>query len=304
VEQPLPAGSPISVFATVRNLGNVNISGAILSFAYNLWLGNEPEEMVPIGNGIQLPTLSPGDITVAETTWTPPDEDTTHACVHARVWDLYSQMNYGARATSWYSFENPQAGNHNVTLFVARDPEKALVIVFHAKNTGAKRRKYRASVSRQGQLAWAITEAERPGKLFPLPMKYTLRSPDRGADALSFEKSRPRVAERIGRVGVPGKRPPVQASAHFGWDAQGKCRHPNEGRRLRFSFQVDPAELGQESQSLPRTCEGSLDPGEVRAFRLVIAPEELPPRGGRRRFRIDYQLANGLPVQTFVDVAV
>jgi hypothetical protein len=106
----------------VRNLGNVDVTDAIVEAHYDPWYLNAPPFLrlhspQPIDLRI-VPIIPARDSCIVEMDWIPRSQWVS-ATVRARVLDLYSMRHHPLRSASWYPSENPQAAQR-VARLVAR----------------------------------------------------------------------------------------------------------------------------------------------------------------------------------------
>jgi len=308
-QYPIPALEPTKIRIGIKNLGTMDASTVTLEVAYNLWIGNDPEGMVTFSTAL-LPVIPVQGFQTAEVNWTPPDTESTHACLHARVIDLYSLMYHSERNTSWDSYVNPQAGNRNVTLVPIQDETRSIAVHYAAKNwTKNFKTKIRVLVSEHT----SRPDVKPPAALFPLPFvpdKYFAAAhTTRISEAAGLIRACNTIGGRNFMIGgmalpqiVPDELWPVQTVAsefihkRFGFDADGRLPDAaGAGVRRGFtSFET--------KRLLPlRSLHGfSLKPGEERLLHLVIPPDQFPAPGRRKVFRVQYQVGTDRPVDHFV----
>jgi hypothetical protein len=269
------AGEPCSVSVLIRNLGTTDVTGAVLHATYNVWLGNEPEGGVPITNEI-IETVPAGGWVETIIDWTPPNVSTTHACLHARVWDTFSLLMYAERCGSWDPVVNPQTASRNLAIVVVRERRAPLLLIKSAKNWSEGKRSIRALVTRVDLMRQPVDPTSR----FPLPFRplhgFTKEFVFRGTAELW---PRATVEEHL-------------LHDRFGWrgvDPQGKRQ-----RRKADNKRLAPSRF--------TLAEDLLGGGRRRDFTLEIPPAELPGDGESHLYQIDYQVGETRPVQTFVRV--
>lgn len=293
-DPPLPVGQPAKIRITVHNFGTMDATGCFLELAYNIFIGNNNQGMVPLP-GLTLPTIGAGEAHTAEVDWTPPDTDAVHACVHARVFDSYSLFHFPARCLEWDSLINPQAGNKNLTLQPITAADQAAIVRFTAFNDAPFRLKARVLMTN-------ITDrdvAERGlAAVFPLPFLLERLPAHLFQDEKRLEL--PPLGNRNGDdVTTPSK---PSWKRFFGGRRTGPW--PTEmideryvHARYGLVTDVDPADDAKLGAADRRSLgEIVLDPGEKRVLPFVVPAEELPPRGRRVHYQIHYQANEAMPI--------
>ncbi len=309
---PPAMGVPNEIIVTVRNFGSSDATGVLLEAAYNIWVGNEAEGMVPI-TALPIPIVPLLGAVEVAFPWTPPDADSTHACIHARVLDAYSMLHYTLRSTSWDSTVNPQVGNRNVTLVPITDSTEAVVVSYRARNfnkaAGITARTLVTEMDSRTQFRDVLQR-------HPLPFVPESLIP-KALEGLNVQ--RPGLA-----MGVPRGASPVDGSLLSGGLRQPRVSPeglwpaseiPAKFVHGRFGFDVEDALSGGALESLTRgyvrldarpllsVCslqDFTLKAGVERAIRLVIPKEQFPPPGQRKCFRVQYQKGTSRPVEHFV----
>ncbi len=304
---PIPTGSETKISIGIKNLGSMDASAVTLEVAYNLWIGNEPEGMVTFFTSL-LPIIPITGQYTAEIGWTPPDTQSTHACLHARVIDLYSLMNHSARNVSWDSYVNPQAANRNVTLVPIQNATNFIIINYQAKNWDKELSIYaRALVTEHT----SRPDVRHPTALFPLPF-----IPDKYFDGNLGALGRENIFRKggtiggrnimIGGIALPQITPqtlwptptiaPELIHSRFGFDIEGKLPK-NRKLAVRRGFNYFSPNRALPLNSL---YEFALKPREEKLLRLVIPPEQFPPPGQRKVLRVQYQVGKDRPVDHFI----
>ena len=307
---PLPAGEETTVRVHIVNYGTMESTSPWIELAYNIFIGNENQGMVPIAN-VNLPIIPAGGSLMAEVDWTPPDTEATHACVHARAFDIYSITQYPGRCSTWSSHVNPQAGNKNVRLVPIEHANKPLILNFRAKNWRADRAvKVNMLVTQVDKRAMVRDIRER----YPLPFsvrgsvgnRFTVGkctksvAPGRVSAATRVLRYRDSAGRRVPPVATNGLWPTAgvhQKFLHerFGFDVDDSLSGPVEaGREIIGQRFGDANDISAKRASFTKM---RLDTEEDRILRLVIPPEVFPPSGRRKEFRVQFQEDNQIPVE-------
>lgn len=291
-DPPLTQGQPAVIRITIDNSGTMDATTAWLEVTYNVWLDNGPQGNVPIAT-VALPVIPAGGQYTADVPWTPPTQESAHACVHARVMDVYSMVSNPA-AWSWDPLVNPAVANHNVTLVVVEDPTKPLVVRFPVRNFERQRQTLTLLVTRHD--AHALVRRE-PADDAPTALDHEYPLP--------FLPDRIRAAARARVVGAAGalleaaqrrtffprrKIHPAFVHGRFGFDDQEPSIRP--GAPTQRSGHVD--ELGGRSFASLRQYR--LEPEQEGHVELVIPPGQLPAPGRRARFELRVQRGAAAPV--------
>lgn len=313
---PVPAGVPTQVKISIDNLGTIDASPVTLETASNVYIGSQAATMVAVQN-LAIALIPAGCTYQAAVTWTPPDEFIAHACFHARVFDTYSLVHYGARCFNWDPYINPQSGSHNTILLKISDPQQAVVVTYPAINTSSLPIEPKLLVTVVDDRARFSNLDDR----FPLPfvpehLKSTspMRATTGGAGLYPTDLGNvsARVAAgvvrgesgRVGRLDVlTGRRWPREdvnprfVHQRYGFDV-GEALNLAGGRPAmrRETFTTVLPETAQ----FDSYCRLPLAPGEAKLVCVVIPPAEFPPPGRRRKFQVDYQTWDERPVQNFI----
>jgi len=316
-DPPLPVAQQAIVQASIHNFGTMDATNVLVEGAYNLWFGNETPGNVPIGTTV-VPLIPSGGTVVASLPWTPPDEDTTHACVHVRVMDDYSLINHTERSLSWDARINPQAANKNTSLVRVENAQDPIVVTYRAKNWSRRQMSARALVTLYNPMLRERDVDER----YPLPFVLDRVSMFRAARtptavsatvgaALPSTPAQPattRVAtlrrRRAGLMtaaGTTGFWPrdtvnPRFIHNRFGFDIDGALPFGNS-RDLATRTVPLAAIAGVNIKSLMET---RLAPDEEKTIRVVIQPDQFPPRGRGRVFEVNYQTENNIPTTHYI----
>lgn len=327
-DPPLLVGQPAKIRITVHNFGTMDATGALLEVTYNVWIGNQAEGMQPITN-MTLPSIpNDGQGHVFEVDWTPPNVDSTHACVHARVFDAFSLQNNTSFVFLWDSLLNPQAGNKNLDLVPIRNRQAPIILNFKAKNFGPEPIRARVLMTNITDRA-RIEGGDRA--MFPLPFRlerlppHVLRGPQVEPRLPPREALRPSVRDvagldtntgldvHRGPSSVGTMQPDLTRSRAFGTTLRPAFGGQKTGiwpsdevdpalMHKRFGFvDADPRRVAEVRQA-PRNSlvDLALGAGSERTLPFVIPPEEFPPRGRRKAFQIYYQTDHGLPVMRHI----
>lgn len=316
-DPPLQQGQQATIRVTINNFGTMDATSVFVEAVFNLWIGNEAQSNQPIGTTV-LPLIAAGQHAIAEIPWTPPDSESTHACVHARVMDAYSLTTYPQRTLSWRARDNPQAANKNVTLIPIADDTQPVVLKFRAKNPDKLPRRYRAiglvrnlrrrirdspAVDRRLSPAAGLDERNPlpfvPGRLVSeadVLRRGGLDRPDLARRRAVLDTRLSAASER--RLWPRDDVNPRLVHSRFGFDLKGVLQ---AGDRERVTFLPNAAALARvELGSLTKL---ELAPDEERTLKFVIPPDQLPPRGRRRVFEIHFQTGDDEPVVHYVHLA-
>lgn len=294
-----------TLFVSIKNFGTMDATGVTLETAYNLWMGNEREENKSISN-IYVGMIPAGSEHVAEVPWTPPEADTEHACIHARVFDIYSLTNYPVRCSSWNSYTNPQAGNRNIRLVQIENENEAVVVPFKAKNIQRAPIKVNILVSEVNRLRRHQAFAAR----FPLPFRpdpvrasLATRTPERSVN------TELRTMGRISRTATGLRLPSTNASMlwpspaidsrlvhdRFGFDLSDNLNIRSQGKLAVIRMQMNIPD-----GTLSTLMRATLRSQEEKEVNVVIPPSMFPTRGRRKIIQVDYQRGLERPVQHFI----
>lgn len=317
---PVLVGQPNQVFIYIKNFGTADAAGVWLETAYNVFIGNQPEAMVPIQN-ITLPMIPAGGDITAALQWSPADTDAIHGCFHARVFDTFSLLHFPSRCMEWSSFLNPQAGSRNSILVKIEQRERPVMVMFKTKNFLPGPSKDRVLVTRYNSRSRFRDLDER----FPIPFVFSAEghTPARPPEMPHSPAPGPSTAT----IAVLGDITPNRASLRpagmagrpftsrgtmwpreninpkfihetFGFDTDLAIELPVARRGVsRGHFHLEAA-IGRAS--IRSFQELNLAAGEERSLRLVIPPSEFPAPGSRKRFQVDYQMGSERPVQYFI----
>jgi hypothetical protein len=305
-DPPLPVGVPAKIRVTVHNFGTMDATGCLLEVTYNIFIGNNPEAMLPISS-LTLPTIpADGQGHLFEVAWTPPDAGATDASVHARVFDFYSLQHFPSRCQEWNSYINPQAANKSLRLVKLGNLAVPIIQRFMAWNNAPHAVRVRA-------LMMSITDRDRveggSQAIFPLPIRlerlprYTLRQTEPILELPPVGDPRPHLAKglRPRNQNGDGHRSATEWERIFGGRTMGPWpteEVPQQYIHNRFGLvaDVDPENDEQLGAAERRSLqEIVLEPDEKRVLPFVIPPEEFPPKGRRRAFQVHYQTNHDLP---------
>lgn len=295
-QPPIPINQPTDILIQVHNYGTMDCLDGTLEVAYNLWIGNEREgnELISVQN---LPLIPAGDFVRVPVSWTPPDRNTSHACIHARVTDIYSWLNYPLRTAKWSSFENPQAGHRNVQLIRIDHPNQPLIVRFMAKNFFQDRIQAKVLVL-EGSLDRRQSLSER----FPLPFNINT-SNIRFTATRSIHRStniRSKRFSSLSNTGRSGNFPTEfidekLVHSNYGFDLDNKIKVPRGRKKIgrdHFFTKQNIESLGKKTLNQIK-----LDAGEVAPINLIIPPEQFPKQRARKTFVVHYQVGKSRPVE-------
>ncbi len=303
----LAAGEEATINTTISNYGNMDATAVLMESSYTIFIGNERESFVPIGTQT-IPIIPAGRQEVAVTKWTPPDTQSTHACIHTRVFDTYSTLNAnklkqesGIDIFSWRSRENPQAGWKNVRLIPITNANQPLVITYIAKNFS------KTSNVATNTLITKVNSRTRILNIdeeYPLPFRLNLKSNGRinntflssAIKGMSLRKS---TGLRVPTISFNNLWPRTDVNPDFVHTRFGIT----EPSSLSFPRRLIKQKLGHFfSKQDPKTMKVSslykrlITPQEEIRIPIVIPPSEFPKRGSRKVFRIDYQKGSEEPI--------
>jgi len=312
----LKVGEPVKIKVHIENFGTIDAVGAYMELAYNLYIGLQTQGLKPIKN-VSLPIIPAGGKHIKEVTWTPPDTNAIHACVHARVFDTYSLLHHTKRCYDWSPYVNPQTACRNTIMIKIEDETKPVVVVFPARN-------FLEAPIRATMLVTAIDSRERFANLedsYPLPFRLEgVRETDGGPmvetvpplpglirHAPIATRTIPLI-DRRGATLLPvtpnGMWPreeiePRIVHTRFGFDISNSINSPAAfSDYKRYHFSTDVRDLEMKSFHTI-----SLDSQEEKLVKVVIPPREFPDRGRRKKFQVDYQIGRERPTQQVIYIA-
>jgi len=303
----LTARQESTINVTIKNYGNMDATAVLMESAYTIFIGNERESFVPISSQT-IPIIPAGMHEIAVMHWTPPDTQSTHACLHARVFDTYSMLHAsenGIDLTNWSSRHNPQAGWVNVRLIPITNRNRPLVVNYFAKNFS------KTSNIKTNTLVTVVNNRTRIRNIdeeYPLPFRFETRIKKHFDSTfhhrmLSRTNLRLATGRRLPSIDVNSLWPRSEINPHFIHERFGVA-NPTD---LDFPRTFRSQKIGNifTSQDISGIKIKSLNakklkPLEEMKIPVVIPPSEFPQRGRRKIFRVNYQKGNEEPIVHFI----